>query len=97
MTLQDLIPDVQHIAAANRFELSVGASKAVLEYSLQDDVIIFTHTGVPTEIEGRGIGSRLVRAGLEFAREEAFRVVPRCWFVAGYIERHPEYRALLSL
>ena len=96
MTAQNFNSEVHHNAAASRFELRVGASTAVLEYSLQADTIIFTHTGVPSEIEGRGIGSQLVRAGLEYAREKGFKVVPLCWFVAGFIERHAEYQNLLK-
>ena len=96
MTAQNFNSEVHHNPAASRFELRLGASTAVLEYSLQADTIIFTHTGVPSEIEGCGIGSQLVRAGLEYAREKGLKVVPLCWFVAGFIERHAEYQNLLK-
>jgi predicted GNAT family acetyltransferase len=89
-------PQVSHKIAASRFEIQIENQIAVLNYSQRGDIIVFTHTGVPAELEGRGIGSRLVRAGLEYAREKAFKVVPLCWFVAGYIERHPEYQNLLK-
>ncbi|RMF40140.1 MAG: N-acetyltransferase, partial [Anaerolineae bacterium] len=56
----------------------------------------FTHTGVPEAIGGRGIGSKLARAGLKYARQQGYRVRPLCWFVAGYIQRHPEYQDLLE-
>jgi uncharacterized protein len=82
--------------AASRFEIQLGEHLAVLEYLLQSDTVIFTHTGVPSAMEGQGVGSQLVRAGLEFAREKALKVVPLCWFVAGYIQRHPEYQDLLK-
>ena len=42
------------------------------------------------------LGSQLARAGLDFARERALKVVPLCWFVAGYMDRHSEYRDLLK-
>ena len=89
-------PQIRHELSANRFELQMGDSTAVLQYSVQDGTIFFTHTQVPTELEGKGIGSLLVRAGLDFARNNAYRVVPVCWFVAGYIERHTEYQDLLK-
>jgi predicted GNAT family acetyltransferase len=87
--------EIHHNIAANRFEIHIENDIAVLNYTQRGDIITFTHTGVPTELEGRGIGSQLARAGLEYAREKAFKVVPLCWFVAGYIERHPEYKSLL--
>lgn len=96
MSEQALIPEIRHNIAASRFELQIGGNIAVLEYSLQGDTITFTHTGVPGELEGRGIGSQLARAGLEYAREKVLKVVPVCWFVAGYIERHTEYQSLIK-
>ena len=86
---------IRHNMDLGRFELLMEGNMAVLDYRMDDSVIIFTHTGVPAELEGRGIGSQLVRAGLDFARVNMLRVVPACWFVAGYIERHPEYQDVL--
>jgi predicted GNAT family acetyltransferase len=62
----------------------------VLNYYLSGGVIVFTHTGVPSALEGRGIGSALVRAGLEFARKNNLKVKSLCWFVDKYMRRHPE-------
>jgi predicted GNAT family acetyltransferase len=96
MTPQSEKLEVHHIFSANRFEVQVENLFAVLDYSQRGEIITFTHTGVPAELEGRGIGSQLAHAGLEYAREKAFKVVPLCWFVAGYIERHPEYQSLVK-
>lgn len=87
--------DVVHNTAIGRFEISSDASVAVLDYALSDGRITFVHTGVPPELEGRGIGTRLARAGLEYARREGLAVVPKCPFIRAYIERHPEYRDLV--
>ena len=88
--------EVRHNLSASRFEVQTENHIAVLNYRQRGDMIIFTHTGVPAELEGRGIGSQLVCAGLEYAREKSFEVVTLCWFVTGYIERHPEYKGLLK-
>jgi predicted GNAT family acetyltransferase len=88
--------EVRHNIAASRFEVQVEDDIAVLDYIQRGDIITFTHTGVPAELEGRGIGSQLARAGLEYAREKSFKVLPLCWFVAGYIQRHPEYQSLVK-
>jgi predicted GNAT family acetyltransferase len=65
-----------------------------LDYVLQGKTIIFTHTGVPPALEGHGLGSRLVQAGLEYARANHLKVRSTCWFVSGFLERHPEYEDL---
>lgn len=88
-------PDVVHNTAVGRFEVVVGGETAVLDYSVSNDRIRFVHTGVPPALEGQGIGSRLARAGLEYAQREGLTVVPQCPFIRSYIDRHPEYRGLL--
>jgi len=90
------VASVVHNTSVGRFEMIEGASVAVLDYSQFGQTITFVHTGVPSELEGRGIGSQLVRAGLEYAKREGLRVVARCPFVRQYIERHEEYRSLLE-
>ncbi len=81
---------------AGRFEIEKDGYVAVLEYLLQHDKIVFTHTGVPAALEGQGIGSRLARAGLDHARAQGLKAVPMCSFIAGYIQKHPEYQDLLA-
>ncbi len=87
--------EIRHDLPGHKFEIKLGSQIAVLNYHRNGDTITFTHTGVPTEFEGRGFGSRLVHAGMEYAREKGLKVEPMCWFVAGYIDRHPEYQNLL--
>ena len=88
--------DPIHNLEAERFEISQEGFLAVLDYELHPGRIVFTHTEVPAELEGRGLGGRLAKAGLEYARSQGLKVTPQCWFVAGYIERHPEYQDLLA-
>ncbi|MDP1028668.1 GNAT family N-acetyltransferase [Sphingomonas sp. KR1UV-12] len=77
------------------YVLDVDGERAVAAYQREGDTIVFTHTVVPPAIEGRGVGTRLVRGALDDARDQGLKVVPQCSFVRAYIERHPEYRDLL--
>lgn len=88
--------DIRHDEARRRFELETGEGTAILTYEREERIVTFTHTIVPQAMEGRGIGSRLARTGLDWARGEGLKVVPRCPFVAAWIERHPDYRDLLA-
>lgn len=83
--------DVIHNTAQNRFEVQLDSHIAELDYRLSGDTIIFTHTGVPSPLEGRGIGSLLVKTGLQYAKENNLKVQSLCWFVDGYRQRHTEY------
>ncbi len=89
-------PTVQNNEAEQQFEVRVDGLLAVLVYERYDDRIVFLHTEVPATLEGRGIGSVLARSALEDARARQLWVVPRCPFVRSYIERHPEYRTLVT-
>jgi uncharacterized protein len=82
--------------AEQEFALETEGGRAVAAYQREGDRVVFTHTVVPAELEGRGIGSRLVRGALDLVRDQGLKVVPQCAFVRAYIQRHPEYRDLLA-
>ena len=86
---------VRNNPALLRFELDVDGQIAAAYYQLSPGVITFTHTEVPKELEGRGVGSRLVRGALEEVRAQGRNVVAKCPFVSGYVARHPEFNDLL--
>ena len=87
---------VRDNAASSRFELTVEGRTAFVAYRRNGAVVSLDHAEVPRELEGRGIGSELVRATLDAVRTEGSKVVPRCSFVAAYIRRYPEYADLLA-
>jgi len=82
-------------AERQRFELQVDDSVAFIAYTKSGDRISFDHTEVPPELGGRGVGSRLAQGALELARTQALKVIPRCRFIAEYIQRHPEFAGLV--
>ena len=77
-----------------RFEIDLDGKTALIDYSEQNGVVAMTHTEVPPEFEGKGVGSQLVKGALEIVKNENKRVRPLCTFVAAYIKRHPEYESL---
>jgi predicted GNAT family acetyltransferase len=48
-------------------------------------------TSVSPRFEGNGVGSALTLAAVEAAQRDAVKIVPTCWFVAGWFDRHPEF------
>lgn len=59
-----------------------------------EGVRVATHTIVPKEIGGRGVAAHLVRALITDAREQGFKVVPQCWYVAKKFDENPEWADL---
>jgi uncharacterized protein len=76
-----------------RFAVHVDGATAELTYALHGKRLYLRHTGVPEEIDGRGIGGRLVRAALDRARAEQLTLVPWCPFARSWLERHPNETA----
>jgi predicted GNAT family acetyltransferase len=80
----------------HRFELDADGHVAFSNYKRADDVLTILHTEVPQALEGRGIGSALIRGVLDIARSQGLKVVTICPFAKAYIERHPEYADLVA-
>lgn len=82
--------DVTDNRAESRFELPTDAGPAIAAYRLEGDTITFTHTVVPPEAEGHGVGSRLIAGALADVAARSLKVVPQCPFVRAYLDRHPD-------
>ena len=80
----------------SRFEILVdGEVAGFADYRLREGRITFTHTEVDDAYEGEGLGSTLVRHGLDAARDAGLAVFPSCPFTAEWIKHHPEYVELV--
>jgi predicted GNAT family acetyltransferase len=78
----------------HRFELDADGHVAFSNYKRSEGLLTILHTEVPKELEGRGIGSALVRGLLEIARAQGLKVHAVCPFVKAYLDRHAEYADL---
>ncbi|MDF9278173.1 GNAT family N-acetyltransferase [Arthrobacter sp. EH-1B-1] len=88
---------VENNSDAGKYEVTLdGKPAGFAAYRLQDQQVIFTHTEVDSAFEGHGLGSALARFALDDVRERGLHAVPRCPFIAAYIERHPEYQDLVA-
>ena len=91
---RDMANNVRDNTEHHRFELETDGHVAFSEYSRAGNVLTLLHTEVPKALEGRGIGSSLIRGVLDTARSQGLKIKAVCPFARGYIERHPEYADL---
>jgi predicted GNAT family acetyltransferase len=87
---------VRNNTELHRFELDADGHMAVAYYRLSPGVISFTHTEVPNELSGRGIGSALARGALDIVRAQGLKVVAQCPFISAFMGKHPEFNDLLQ-
>ena len=83
---------VRDNADRHRFELDADGHVAFSEYRRDGNALTVMHTEVPAALNGRGIGSALVRGLLDIARAQGLKVKPRCPFVAGLYRQAPGIR-----
>lgn len=70
-------------------------TKAELTWRLrQDGARIANHTFTPPEARGHGIAARLVDALIADAREQGFKIVPTCPYVAKLFDKNPDWADL---
>ncbi len=82
--------------AERRYEAHVGDRLAgFAEYRAMPGGIVFIHTEVLPEFEGRGVGSRLAAGALDDVRARGLGMTPKCPFIAAYVRRHPQYADLV--
>jgi predicted GNAT family acetyltransferase len=90
-------PTVTDAPDRSRYEIRDGDRLLGLAaYRRRGDQVVFTHTEVDDDEEHSGLGGRLVRAALDDVRQRGGTVVPQCSFVAGWIQRHPDYQDLVA-
>jgi predicted GNAT family acetyltransferase len=84
---------VRHDAEGSRYELLVDDRlTGAADYEDTGDVLVFFHGEVDPEHRGQGLGRALVQGALDDVRRSGRTIVPRCPFVAHFIDEHPEYR-----
>ena len=57
---------------------------------LGDDAIDFDHTVVDPSLRGTGLAGVLAQRALTDPVTTDRRIEASCWFIAGYLRRHPE-------
>lgn len=67
-----------------------GERLAEMEVAIQKENLIVYHTEVHERLKNLGIGAKLLRQMVAYARDHHLKVVPLCPFVNVQFRRHPE-------
>ena len=81
----------------SRYELvEDGSVVGYADFRPQGGAVLLPHTVIDPGRRGQGLGAELVRGTLDDLRTRGERVIPACWYVAEFIDGHPDYADLLA-
>lgn len=81
-----------------RFEIERDGQTSFLAYETDGEgAISLLHTQVPLPLRGRGIASEFAKMALEYAKENRLKVEVICPVVYHFLNKHPEYKALVRV
>jgi predicted GNAT family acetyltransferase len=87
------MPTLRKNTADHRYEMMADDGQMIgfADYREQPGAVVLPHTVVEPGHEGQGLGGQLARFALDDIRASGRKVLPRCSFIAAWIQRHPDY------
>ena len=93
----DVQVEIADNSEASRYELRHdGDLVGVVDYQLQDGVMVIPHVEVLPRLRGRGHSEPFLDAVLAKVDEQGLKVVPTCGYAAAHFRTHPELNHLLA-
>lgn len=90
--------ELAHEPGNRRYTLRVGGQlTAVVDYAINGDAISFTRTFTQPGHRGKGFAAEVVKFAVDDVEAAGdYSIVPMCWYVAQWFDKHPERSGLLS-
>ncbi len=82
-----MTPNITNNTDNSRLETEVDGHRGWLDYRVEAGKLILLHTEVEPALSGKGVGSALVEAAVEFADREGLDLVPHCGYAAARLKR----------
>jgi len=87
---------VIHEKESERFVINLEGNEVYVEYTMTGNEINLYHTFTDPALRGKGLAAQVVRAALEFAKENNLKVIPTCSYVQAFIAKNKEYQELVA-
>jgi predicted GNAT family acetyltransferase len=90
--------EFRHEADKKRYALLVdGQLASVVDYAINGSSISFHRTFTSPALRNSGLAAEVVEFAVNDVETDTdLRIVPMCWYVAEWFDRHPERAGLLS-
>ena len=86
--MNEIINDKQ----GSRFVFDVDGLEVYVLYAEDKETIDLYSTYTPPQLRGQGLAEKVVLAAFEYAKEKNFKVIPSCWYVRKFLDKHIEYQ-----
>ncbi|MEM0997130.1 MAG: GNAT family N-acetyltransferase [Bacteroidota bacterium] len=99
MSLLSIPGELKIQKTEKRFETIIEDHAAFIDYLErgEDPIKMYlTHTEVAPELGGRGLAAKLVLQVLTWIKDQGYILYPYCPYIAKYIRRHPEWKAIVA-
>jgi predicted GNAT family acetyltransferase len=73
-----------------------GKRLAEMTYTVAGNRTIIDHTQVDDSLRGKGIGAKLVRAAVDWARMDNLKLMPLCPYAKSVFDKTPDYSDVLA-
>ena len=90
--------NLTHEPDARRYVLRIDDQiVAVADYRVNGSAISFNHTYTAPHLRGRGYAGEVVQFAVDDVEKNSDRhIVPMCWYVGEWFDKHPERAGLLT-
>ncbi|MCK7525352.1 MAG: N-acetyltransferase [Ignavibacteriales bacterium] len=75
--------------------MDVNGNEVYVLYAEDKNTIDLYSTYTPPKLRGQGLAEKVVLAAFKYAKEKNLKVIPSCWYVRKFIEKHPEFRTIV--
>lgn len=73
-----------------------GKRLAEMTYTVAGSRVIIDHTTVDDSLRGQGIGAKLVRGAVDWARADNVKLMPLCPYAKSVFDKTPDYSDVLA-
>ena len=97
--LNKLIPSrlpIIHDQNNSRFTLNINGELAKIEYQLRDGKMYLTHSEVPYNLRGQGIGKVLVEKTFEQLKTDNLKAIAVCSYIKAIATRNDKWKSIIA-
>lgn len=90
-----MMKEVVNDKSGSRFVLTVDGNEIYALYAEDKESLDIYSTYTPPQLRGQGLAEKVVLAAFEYAKEKKIKVIPSCWYVRTFLDKHSEYQSMV--